>query len=357
MMFEYQGKLDIIKILKDEYNYTFKNLEDLYKQNFIELEGNGVDALFWIKYKGEKYLFKPTKLYEYNVWGELLSEEIAKEMGLKSAEYRIATLGNMKGVITKSVLKKDETLIMGTQLFQEYLRKTYDTNLKHRIDELFKGKFLNHYEKMKLVGKLLNNYTDVMNIINSRDYLDNEIKENISIDFKKKLFFDIMTMQGDKHSNNWGIVKGKNYYRPVELYDSATSFGLNFPYMNHIINDFKGEVLNYRFHNDIERLRHFSNIPLLFTYYPNETKKTSREVLEDLLNNATDDEVEKYYSYLSKIDIDYLDNIISKLEVKNGENMDNDLKFYILNLYELNRMDLNETFRKRAVLDDRIRTI
>ena len=45
MFDDYKGFIDIDKVLKDEYNYTFNgDLKELYSMPFIEIEGEGVDA-------------------------------------------------------------------------------------------------------------------------------------------------------------------------------------------------------------------------------------------------------------------------------------------------------------------------
>lgn len=57
MFDDYKGFIDIEEVLKNEYNYTFNgDLRDLYSQPFIELEGEGTNALCWIKYRGNSYL-------------------------------------------------------------------------------------------------------------------------------------------------------------------------------------------------------------------------------------------------------------------------------------------------------------
>ena len=78
-MFEdYKGVIHLEQVIKEKYHYQYEDLITLSSQSFIELEGNGKDALCWIIYDNEKYLFKPLEEADYNVWGELLSEEIAK---------------------------------------------------------------------------------------------------------------------------------------------------------------------------------------------------------------------------------------------------------------------------------------
>ena len=56
MFDKYEGIINLEKVLKDEYNYIFTgDLKDLYLQPFIELEGEGTNALCWIKYQGDSY--------------------------------------------------------------------------------------------------------------------------------------------------------------------------------------------------------------------------------------------------------------------------------------------------------------
>ena len=354
-MFEKNGAIDIIKVIKEEYNYDFTTYEDLCKQDFIELEGNGVDALFWLKYKGDKYLFKPVNNAIYNVWGEILSQRVAEDLGFNCAEYRIATFKDQIGVLSKSFLKGDEKLIMGSELIQEYLRHVYDVDIKHRIDNLLKNSFLNHYDKMKLILKNMNNYTDVKKIIDVNKKLTEEEKEEITKSTKDRLFFDILTMQGDDHTNNWGIVKTKNGYKNAPLYDNATSFGLNHPRVEYLISDFKEEYINYRFHQDIERLRHYTNPNLLFTYYERKENISSLSVLQEFLDSLNDEEKEKYYNIVSRYSIDYLDDLIMDIEEKNGYSMDNELRIYILDLFEVNIKNIQEIFRKKVVQNERTR--
>ena len=56
MFDKYEGIINLEKVLKDVYNYIFTgDLKDLYLQPFIELEGEGTNALCWIKYQGDSY--------------------------------------------------------------------------------------------------------------------------------------------------------------------------------------------------------------------------------------------------------------------------------------------------------------
>ena len=138
MFKKYPGFIDITEVLMNEHNYLFDgNLEKFYKQPFIELEGNGVTAMCWIKVKDDSYLFKPINEPLYNVWGELLSEEFAKKLDIPCAEYRLAQFDGKLGVITKQILKEDERLILGCEVFQEFLNEYFSPKNDKKTTEMY----------------------------------------------------------------------------------------------------------------------------------------------------------------------------------------------------------------------------
>ena len=56
------GIVDIEKYLKEKFDYSFNgDLDEFYNKKFIEFEGNGVNALFWIDDGIERYLLKKQK--------------------------------------------------------------------------------------------------------------------------------------------------------------------------------------------------------------------------------------------------------------------------------------------------------
>lgn len=79
-MFEdYQGLINLDEILFKEYNYNFDgDYNKLLSQSFVETEMDDQDIKFWIAYKNERYLVKIINEPEINIWGELLSQEMAK---------------------------------------------------------------------------------------------------------------------------------------------------------------------------------------------------------------------------------------------------------------------------------------
>ena len=62
--------ININKYLKEKFNYNYTgDKQDFYNQDFIEFEGNGKDALFWLIDGNDRYLFKKIDNYEFNYLG------------------------------------------------------------------------------------------------------------------------------------------------------------------------------------------------------------------------------------------------------------------------------------------------
>ena len=158
------GIVDIEKYLKDKFDYSFNgDLDEFYNKKNIEFEGNGVNALLWIDDGIERYLFKKTKEFEYNMWGELLSKEFADELGIKCAKYGLASFNDKKGFLTKSFIKENDELSHGNELIQ----RAIDNNISQAITEKAETIATENKENVsKTCSKKLNNFKDMCEIIN-----------------------------------------------------------------------------------------------------------------------------------------------------------------------------------------------
>lgn len=228
----------------------------------------------------------------YEEYAEIICYELSKLLNIKSAEYDLATYNGKKGVITKSVTKDNEKLIHGTELLNEVyedyfvLKQTLNRNFKHllnqfKINDYDDIKKLPNHEQEKIHKMLIqfynqscvspddfiydhkaieletlfeyykdldetypDNFVDMKNgIITSNNLYDIwsavEIYCKMSgytVDtesFMKNLtdmfVFDLITNQGDRHADNWGVVidKDTNTIRLATLYDNSGAFALN----------------------------------------------------------------------------------------------------------------------------------
>lgn len=368
MFKNYQGYLNIDQILKEEYNYTFDgNLQSLYKQPFIEVEGNGVDALLWIAYHGEKYLFKPLKDADINMWGELLSQKFAEFFNIPTASYRAASFGNLKGVLTKSFLRSDETLVLGSEIFQEFI-DTYPyidneqsevplpnelenlseveqrdavfnilniiENQKHPLldDEKFKElyfipdnfKDLSAFTQKRFVFNYLNNLEQVWAILTNIPSIKKEEVKEIVESLRTMLLFDLITLQADRHPNNWGIIFDGENNKPAPLYDNAKSFSLGYLNMQDRLNDFPNM---YRFYHNRENDTTISD--WLYTATPNFTlseqnvydtenrsKDPAPKVLNDFCKITDSNYLYEFSKKFSELTEEKIEDMITELEKK-----------------------------------------
>lgn len=349
MFTDYKGLINIDKVLKDEYDYTFKgDLKELYSMPFIEIEGEGVDALFWIKYKNDSYLFKVLPDFEYNVWGELLSEEFAKRLNIPCASYRAAYFGDKKGVISKQMLKDDETLILGSEIFQDFFnQETRNGNLEKILKEKFDlyeiPKEMRNYDSFRQndsVFKRLNNLEQVWDVLATRKDISEEELTTLVNSYTKMLLFDIFTMQADRHPNNWGVVKtADGRYKPSPLFDNSTSFGLGYPFMERRVANFKNEFMNARFSRDYQSIDNaiYKASPSFTLSSENmkiDKKDTSLEIFRDFLRKTGSSSLMYVRPLFSTINSENLEQIIKDVSLRNGLEMSDNLESYIYNVFD-----------------------
>lgn len=357
MLEEYKGIIDINKLLKDKFDYQFDgNLLDLYDKPFIEMEGNGVDAMFWINIDNERYLFKPLKDAKYNAWGELLSSKLSEYLSIPCAKYRYAKFGNLEGVITKSFIKEDETLILGSEVMQKFFnKKKKKSNIYLSYEEEFNElynipeniKKLNSHERGKKIFKYINNLEDIWSIIYEVIDEKKDVKEIVK-HLLKMLMFDIITLQYDRHPNNWGIVQFKKNYHISNLFDNSTSFGLGRLYMEDQIVKFKYAFLNRKYDKgkELDKIIYDPNLKFSLTSDDFKENLTSIEVFEKLLKNSSSDNISSLVSIIDLVDEDLIDKIILEVENENGIKMDDDLYFYIFNIMSINIQNIQNLVKE-----------
>ena len=71
----------------------------------------------WLEIDGEKYLFK-TGYSNYEIFSELISEEIGKQLELEMAHYELAILDGKIGVLTPNFLKGFDIIINGKRVLE-----------------------------------------------------------------------------------------------------------------------------------------------------------------------------------------------------------------------------------------------
>ncbi|MCB1136115.1 MAG: HipA domain-containing protein [Chlamydiia bacterium] len=154
----------------------------------------------WVSQGRTQWLFKyPRASGEH--WAEKIACEVARRLGLPHAEVELATLQDERGVASKDILAKGESLIHGNELLAAQL-PVYDIHKKWRQRQ--------------------HTLANIWEAIELRVYFCEEAK---SI-FLGYLLLDALVGNSDRHHENWGFVRGPNCrYRLAQTYDHGSSLG------------------------------------------------------------------------------------------------------------------------------------
>lgn len=323
--------------IQKEYHYVYdeNHVEDFYAQPFIHLEVTGRTAYFWVTIEGEEYLFKPIEDFHWNVWGELLSSEFAKILGIPCASYRACSFGGNKGVITKKIQKSNETLILMVEVIQQVF------NLHPKMKEKYFQRVKNMKGDNAKIISYFNNVEVLYDLIPYYPRVTQEECKNIQEFLIQYLFFEIITLQADCNMQNYGLLRGNTLY-PSPIFDNAASFGLGYPQMEFRNQKLRQELMNYRYFKDEQRINQiiYESDPL-FTLSMNTKGKKYHTMLEYLLKSYPEF-ISLFSFYLKKIESYSLKQIIKNLEEKNKIVMDEEVKYYISVVLEQHFENLKE---------------
>lgn len=160
---------------------------------------DGYDELnFWalVKKEGkEKYIYvKPRNDAEdnpaYNTYAELVYEELLKQVGIKTADFDLASYDGMNATISDNILEKyskDNFLINGSELLEG---KRYLPNTENDLDSLF----------------------DAIEDYCRAEYLDKDIRNKCIEDIEKICIADIFTLSTNRKVTDYDFVAGKDKY-------------------------------------------------------------------------------------------------------------------------------------------------
>jgi len=365
MFQECSGLIVLEDFFWDKFHYRFTTYEDLLKQDFVSFEGNGYSAKFWVKYKGEEFLFKETD--EFSIFGELFSFKVAKLFGIPCAEYRACRLGNATGVLSKKVYGKNETLILGAQIIQEFFTHySEDQSILELLqDENFRRLYgipdnlmsLKEDVRLKYVYNNLNNLEQLWRI--SEGYFGNDSCSSFMLMsyLIETFLFDVFLMQEDRHIENWGIIKRfpSGMYSPCPLYDNAGILGINPDPYKHInkvqnsMNLLENPKISYQFQNI------FYEGKMLLTCSEDDIinakarkRKNNMEVLCNFLKVSDQSYLDIFY-YLKGI-AEAIDarELIAMIELENGITFSSSLKDFMVFAYYKNLEYINEMLNTKG---------
>ncbi len=188
-------------------NVKRDSLGRILLDDFTQLDYNiiGRKEKVWLLKNGKKYLFK-FGASNYEIYAELIAEELAHQCGFETATYELAIYKGKTGIVTPSFLKSYEIIISG----DKYLSNAKDIAIQNNINLDFKN----------------NNIENIMNAVAFQDP-NSDIYE-ILLSIMKIFCFDLAILESDRNKTNWSIIRGVDgKIRIAPIYDCSTMARMN----------------------------------------------------------------------------------------------------------------------------------
>lgn len=314
------GYLDLNSYFFKRLGRNYLNINDLYENNLIEYEICSTSNGFWVLSPNNysKWFLYKVNSYQSGSYAELIAEEIANILEIPCAHYDLATFNGQYGVISYNFNKKNKYL-SGFDIIADF----YEKNLEDCEEKsgLYGVDYFN--DTIDDVTNNLNNLEDIWSILEERlnGHPDKQyIVSNILNGLVNKLLFDILTVNIDGHSENWGII-GNNV---SPLFDNS-------------------RILNM--HQDMDKIdMNLENKILLFTV-DNSNKKRPLDVLERFLKISSSEYKDIVIDKVNKLEnnIDLIPTIIEK---RTEHEMPNNIKYYFLTTMHSHLDKVNEVINK-----------
>ena len=319
-----------------ESPYSIEDLEKFRdKDGFIDLTKIGIEfsddtreergnpnrIKNWVSFKGKKALIKGEEILDqeqtYGIYGELIVEELAKKLEIKTAHYDLVKFldenGNsVFGVLSESFIDdQKEKLVNLEELIAENLddgEYADGTSYEFTVKELRKRLELEEYEEINI--------------------------EKVIDDYKKRMLFTLMIVDLDKHIENIiFITRVCNGKKEIELspnFDSESAFMLD-NYVSTI------DMLLENNQELFERVR-FAN-PLICVFENIENRDYKAFWIDTLRYLIKEDKMYDYYHELVNKNINF-DEILSNVEKRIKAPLPEKVKLLSKYVYQARNQDI-----------------
>lgn len=302
-----------------------------YDENFESGVSSGDFGGYWYMLPKGKALFKTysggdelENIKNIRITNELLCYELSKQVGIRCAEYELATFFGEKGVVSYDVTGVNEQLVSSAQIFDRYNLSSnnafkYYVSAQKKLQNLGysfdKDKMLLDLYKITLFDVLTiqsdRHRSNVFMLINKKaetvkvaPLIDNEFAFN-------GLYFDTMLLEDDVITEE--TFKSKTYaISKALLVDEESYFGDNMLFSNikHVVNlakqnekmgeIFKNFVSNYNIQKAIDSLEQKGvTINQYYKDYLLMTEKFIKRLLKKELSNQKSINSNKDYSFMA----------------------------------------------------------
>lgn len=340
-------------LFKSAYNFQGGNI---FKESFIELESVGARKKFWFYFQNHLFLYKKVAYSIYEAYGEILSQNIANVLDIPCAHYMLAdfdyqndTIDDFKesrGVITVNFLKEGERLVPIGEIISQVLHSDI-------FPDFEKQKLYGIYQLDKDIAiHKMNNLEDLWPILEHyfSNYKNKDIIVYTIMDYLVRVyFFDLITLQGDRHIWNFGVIIDKeNNVRPAPLFDNSNMCNLNRPktilnFMGllespkRFLSDkkvkFQKNIYNALYHS---KLRFSANSEDFLSNESVDKKVKPLDSLEQFLQRSDSSYRDLLVDYVSKVENYTIERILSETEENNGVKFENKFKEYIIQAMYMN---------------------
>lgn len=241
-------------------------------------------------------IYKQEKENTFESYSEVFCYNLYGFFEILSPRCQLANYSGRRGIISKNFIDNDEILIDGTHLIDTYLNYhkngilEFKKELSHTIEEI----------------TTYNNCEDIQNIIdNIKEDFQFDLSD-IMHDLKKMYAIDLLLLQSDRNSNNWGILYNSRTHniRFAPLYDNSHIFGLNNPEM---INKL---IISIGDDDRFSSLLYSNNVTLFRINHKDDLFTSKQLIIESLDDNEV---MNCLQIFLNKIELIGLENLVDMI--------------------------------------------
>lgn len=280
-------------------------IDETYKRTNKNIIGR--KQKIWFEHEGKQYLFK-YGASNYEIYAELIAEQIGLQCGIDMAHYNVATYNGEIGVLTPSFLSDNELIISVDKLKKAVGYIFFENTI---VEDLRKNTVEN-------ILKAVYTYFPDM----SKDLFDELIK--------RWIFYGLI-MESDKNETNIAFLRGLHNLRLAPDYDNSTMARLN-ENIDLFINNIKSE-------NDIYNLT--DNIKMSLKLKDSQTDNFIIEFDNFVSKNL--DIAKKLMANFSNINID---EAIENCERENNIEIPWNVKYWVRKVITLRLRDMSAILKK-----------
>lgn len=348
------GYIDLNTYFLSCYGIEVHTLKDL--EGIISLEQLGSRNKFWFDFLGMKAMYKEQYQGTLEAYAELVIAELIQMMAvphLKAADYDLASLTYdgvpSYGVVTRNFKKEHCQYLTGSDIivsvYNQYIKNNPTLLKEFGVEGLSEAAVLNQ----------VNNFEDLWAIFSmyfsGYDQRD-EIVANLMDSLVSLYMFDALTIQGDRHSDNWSIEINENHEVSLApIYDSSNSLNFNRKKaVDLLITNFQA----YHTMNAIKKPRLFRRMlgqvyhpSTLFTVQPREDlkkKMSCLDVLEDFISLSSSQYQDRLFQMIAFFKEGGLEKVYQEIERKIGQPVPDHIKYYLNEIFSLHVGEIEKRF-------------